>query len=49
MEIQFISYIKKGNQNGTGFFYIPRDNVSMLKLGDWVQVRLLNDIHFFPK
>ncbi|MBU3964541.1 hypothetical protein KJ591_01380 [Patescibacteria group bacterium] len=49
MEIRFISHIRASNQNGTGFFYIPKDKAGSLGPGDWVRVQASNDIYFFAK
>jgi len=48
MTIKFTSRIRKGNNNGTGFFYLPKDKTNLFNLGDWVRVEV-SKISFFAK
>ncbi|MDA2935629.1 hypothetical protein MYX06_00200 [Patescibacteria group bacterium AH-259-L05] len=49
MRIQFISNIRRANKSGTGFLYIPKSQIGFFSLGDWIKVKLLEDIYFFAK
>lgn len=50
MGIQFTARIKKGNKAGTGFFYIPKNKINLINLGDKINVYLKNkQIEFFAK
>ena len=49
MKIKFVSRIKRGNKSGTGVFYIPKSKIALLDFGDWVDIRLPRNIHFFSK
>lgn len=49
MKIKFIVGIRKGNAKGTGFFYISKERSTLLSPSARVNVRLLNDLHFFAK
>lgn len=48
MELRFASQIRKGNNKGTGFTYLPKDKIKLFNLGDVVSVRLSKD-KFFAK
>lgn len=48
MKLKFISRIRKGNNQGTGFFALPRDKVNLFNLGDWIRVVTLKN-KFFTK
>ena len=49
MKTEFVSVVRKGNKNGTGFIYIPKDKIKFFNLGDWVCVKLSKNIRFFAK
>ncbi len=49
MKIKFVSHIKKGNKSGTGVFYIPKNKIDLLDLGDWAHIRLSKNVYFFSK
>jgi len=48
MKLKFISRIRKGNNRGTGFVYLPKDKINLFNSGDWLQVEILKN-KFFAK
>jgi bifunctional DNA-binding transcriptional regulator/antitoxin component of YhaV-PrlF toxin-antitoxin module len=48
MKLKFISQIRKGNNQGTGFIALPQGKIVLFNLGDWVRVKVLKN-KFFGK
>lgn len=46
MVVKFTSVIRRGNKNGTGFFYLSKNNRKFLNLGDRIRVKVLRSAFF---
>jgi hypothetical protein len=40
MELKFISQIRRGNNQGTGFITLPQGKIDLFNLGEWVRVEV---------
>lgn len=49
MEFKFVSQIRKGNNRGAGFFYIPQNQLNLFILHEKIKVKLCNKINFFAQ
>jgi hypothetical protein len=47
MKLKFISQIRKGNNQGTGFIALPQGKICLFNLGDWVRVKVLKNKFFW--
>jgi len=48
MKLKFVSQIRKGNNQGTGFIAFPEGKTNLFNLNDWVKVEVLKN-QFFGK